>query len=108
MFGVLRILQHGKYLRGTPFDLFGYTQERKSERAWIKDYEDDINFVEKNLDSFSAKGLMTAATQLLQAPKHIRGFGHVKDNGMTTAAQQRDSAHKELSGGARVSFNNAA
>ncbi len=34
-----------KRLRGTPLDLFGYTAERKMERALIRQYEADMKAV---------------------------------------------------------------
>ena len=39
---LFNVLQHGKKLRGTPFDVFGYTAERRAERQWIKRYEQDL------------------------------------------------------------------
>ncbi|MEO1558038.1 MAG: DUF6537 domain-containing protein, partial [Pseudomonadota bacterium] len=36
------LLRRMKVLRGTPLDLFGYTQERKRERALIKQFEADM------------------------------------------------------------------
>jgi indolepyruvate ferredoxin oxidoreductase len=36
---LLRILAKGRRLRGTPFDPFGYTNERRRERRLIEDYE---------------------------------------------------------------------
>ena len=35
----MKVLAKGKRLRGTPFDFFGRTAERKAERALITDYE---------------------------------------------------------------------
>jgi anti-sigma factor ChrR (cupin superfamily) len=35
----LGVLASAKRLRGTPFDLFGYTHERRTERQLIRDYE---------------------------------------------------------------------
>ena len=34
-----RVLKHFRFLRGTPFDPFGYTHERRTERKLIRDYE---------------------------------------------------------------------
>ncbi|MEM9283570.1 MAG: DUF6537 domain-containing protein, partial [Verrucomicrobiota bacterium] len=33
------LLRHGKHLRGTPFDPFGHTAERRMERQLARDYE---------------------------------------------------------------------
>ena len=39
MGGVFKLLQSFKFLRGTALDIFGYTDERKTERALIREYE---------------------------------------------------------------------
>ena len=36
---VFRLLAKLKFLRGTPFDPFGYTEERRTERELIDEYE---------------------------------------------------------------------
>ncbi len=63
-----------KGLRGTPFDLFGYTQERRQERALIKEYE---ALVEELIKSYESKDY-DLAVQLARLPEMARGFGHVK------------------------------
>jgi indolepyruvate ferredoxin oxidoreductase len=74
-FGVLARL---KGLRGTPFDPFGYTRERRNERALRDRY---LAFVRE-----LATGLrMTnkdAALKLAQAPDQVRGYGHIKQAAM--------------------------
>jgi indolepyruvate ferredoxin oxidoreductase len=70
-FGVLRRF---KFLRGTPFDPFGRTEERRTERALIGEYR-------ALLDEITAK--LTPenhhlAVALASIPDKIRGFGHVK------------------------------
>jgi indolepyruvate ferredoxin oxidoreductase len=74
-FGVLARL---KGLRGTPFDPFGYTRERRNERALRDRY---LAFVHE-----LATGLrMTnkdAALKLAQAPDQVRGYGHIKQAAM--------------------------
>jgi indolepyruvate ferredoxin oxidoreductase len=74
IFPVFGLLAKLKFLRGTAFDLFGYSTERKTERALIADYE-------ALLDELMAK--LTAenhhiAVGLAAIPEKIRGFGHVK------------------------------
>ena len=39
IFSVFKLLAKFKFLRGTPFDPFGYSKERKTERQLIGDYE---------------------------------------------------------------------
>jgi indolepyruvate ferredoxin oxidoreductase len=63
-----------KVLRGTPFDVFGYTAERKRERALRDDY---FKFIDEAAGKLSRdnKALML---KLAQLPEKIRGYGHVK------------------------------
>ncbi len=42
MFSFMKILAKFKFLRGTLFDPFGKTKERKMERQLIQDYEQTI------------------------------------------------------------------
>ena len=80
------LLQHFKFLRGTAFDLFGQSEERRMERAWIERYESSLKGALKQLelaqDALAARSRLTEAYQALvvlaQVPEHIRGYGHVK------------------------------
>ena len=70
-FGLLAKL---KGLRGTAFDIFGHTEERRMERRWIADYRAGV---EKALAGLSVESLSTAV-ELARVPEEIRGYGHVK------------------------------
>ncbi|MDC8785000.1 indolepyruvate ferredoxin oxidoreductase family protein [Roseateles koreensis] len=71
-FGLLAKL---KGLRGTAFDLFGHTEERKTERALIDEYRASI-------EAILSKGLtaerLGLAVDIARIPEEIRGYGHVK------------------------------
>ncbi|MFL6806711.1 MAG: indolepyruvate ferredoxin oxidoreductase family protein [Xanthobacteraceae bacterium] len=71
---VFRILAKLKFLRGTPFDPFGHSAERRTERALIDDYEAMLDEI---LDKLSADNHHLAVA-LAAIPEKIRGFGHVK------------------------------
>ncbi|MBI5269846.1 MAG: indolepyruvate ferredoxin oxidoreductase family protein [Burkholderiales bacterium] len=71
-FGVLARL---KGLRGTAFDVFGRTEERRTERALIAEYRAAI---EELLAGLTAEKL-PLAVEIAQLPEQIRGFGHVKE-----------------------------
>jgi indolepyruvate ferredoxin oxidoreductase len=71
-FGLLARL---KGLRGTVFDVFGYSAERRMERALIGEY---TAMVEELITSLDADN-HALAVELAQIPEHIRGFGHVKE-----------------------------
>ncbi|MDP3633682.1 indolepyruvate ferredoxin oxidoreductase family protein [Phenylobacterium sp.] len=73
-----------KGLRGTGFDLFGYSEERKMERGLIAAYEAGID---KLLAGLSAEK-MPLAVQIAQVPQQIRGYGHIKEASVTKATAQ--------------------
>jgi indolepyruvate ferredoxin oxidoreductase len=68
------LLAPAKRLRGTAFDLFGYTAERRMERGLIDWYEDVIAMLLPLLDADRLPDLVRIAS----APMDIRGFGPVK------------------------------
>ena len=70
-FGVLEKL---KFLRGTAFDPFGRTAERRMERQLIEDYFDLVAELSAGLDA----GNHALAVELAGLPDMVRGFGHVK------------------------------
>lgn len=82
MLRAFRMLARLKGLRGTPLDIFGYSEERRAEKALIKQYEADIAHVLTG----EAGPLATA---LLSLPDGIRGFGPVKAEAMADAALRR-------------------
>jgi indolepyruvate ferredoxin oxidoreductase len=71
----LAVLARLKGLRGTPFDPFGYTHERRTERELISWYEGLIERMLGNLDAARLSDLVVIA----KAPMEIRGYGPVKD-----------------------------
>ncbi|WP_425507939.1 indolepyruvate ferredoxin oxidoreductase family protein [Thermomonas paludicola] len=75
VFTAFRVLAKLRRLRGTPLDVFGYTAERRGERALIGEY---VRTVTALLDKLDA-GNVDLAAQIASIPEHIRGFGHVKD-----------------------------
>jgi indolepyruvate ferredoxin oxidoreductase len=70
-----RVLAKLKGLRGTAFDPFGHTAERRMERALIGWYEDLIATLLDHLPRRGSTPLLPIAT----APMDIRGYGPVKD-----------------------------
>jgi len=83
-----------KFLRGTLFDPFGYTQERRAERALIREYAAMIDEVLQRLDARSH----AIAVELAWLPEHIRGFGHVKAANIKAAREQREQLLEQLRG----------
>ena len=74
IFPLFALLAKFKVLRGTAFDPFGYSTERKTERALVRDYEALLDEVLGKLDA----GNHHIAVGLAAIPEKIRGFGHVK------------------------------
>jgi indolepyruvate ferredoxin oxidoreductase len=81
MMPVFRMLAKMKGLRGTAFDIFGYSADRRMERDLIAGYEKDVATV---LGLLSAVTLDTA-TELLSLPDRIRGYGPVKEKAVEAA-----------------------
>jgi len=81
MFGVFRVLAKLKGLRGTALDLFGYTQERRTERKLIADYEAMLTEVLGKLTADNHH----VAVGLAAIPEKIRGFGHIKTRNLAAA-----------------------
>ena len=71
----LALLARLKGLRGTPFDPFGYTAERRAERELITWYDGIIKRLLGGLDAAHLPSLVAIA----KAPMDIRGYGPVKD-----------------------------
>jgi indolepyruvate ferredoxin oxidoreductase len=90
------VMAQMKGLRGTPLDIFGYTEERKMERRLITDYEAAI---ERLVSGLSAERL-PLAVQIAAVPQKIRGFGHIKDAsvGPAKAEEKRLWAQWEKAG----------
>jgi indolepyruvate ferredoxin oxidoreductase len=74
MLGAMRILARLRGLRGTPLDVFGYNEERRTERRLIADYE---RVVEELLQALDA-GRVQLAAEIASIPEFIRGYGPVK------------------------------
>jgi len=85
------ILARLKSLRGTPFDLFGYTAERKLERGLIADYEAGLQAL---LAGLSPERLATAV-KIASVPQQIRGYGHVKEASVGPAKAEEKRLWKE-------------
>jgi indolepyruvate ferredoxin oxidoreductase len=88
-FGVLAKL---KFLRGTAFDVFGHTAERKAERALIQQYRETISAL---LPRLTADHL-SKAVAIASIPEDIRGFGHIKEKNLKAAKEREAALLKEF------------
>jgi len=78
---MFRVLAKLKVLRGTAFDPFGRTLERRTERKLIADYEAVIDEILAKLTPDNHH----LAVGLAAIPEKIRGFGHVKQGHLAAA-----------------------
>ena len=76
-----KMLAKLKGLRGTALDIFGRTEERKTERALIGEYRASI---EEVIASLTATNHATAL-EIASLPEQIRGYGHVKERNLAAA-----------------------
>jgi indolepyruvate ferredoxin oxidoreductase len=97
MLPLFRLLAKLKFLRGTPFDPFHYSADRRTERALIRAYEAMLDEVLDRL----APDNHHAAVALASIPEKIRGFGHVKARHLAAAkAEEAALLDQFRSGGA--------
>ena len=82
--GLFRVLSKLKFMRGTPFDIFGYSDERRTERALIAEYEATI---ERLLAGLTPQN-HALALQIASIPEEIRGFGHIKERNLGPARKK--------------------
>jgi indolepyruvate ferredoxin oxidoreductase len=80
---VFRMLARLRRLRGTPFDVFGYTAERRMERQLIVEFEETIDRILAALDP----GTLDGAVEVVEAFLDIRGFGPVKEEAVAVARE---------------------
>jgi indolepyruvate ferredoxin oxidoreductase len=92
---VFKMLAKLKFLRGTVFDPFGHTNERRTERKLIEDYEAMLGEILQKLDA----GNHHVAIALAAIPEKIRGFGHVKMRHLADAKAEEASLLDRFRGG---------
>ena len=69
-----KVLARFKGLRGTAFDVFGYTEERQTERQLIEQYRASLEEIMQGLSADNH----AAALLVARIPEQIKGYGHVK------------------------------
>jgi indolepyruvate ferredoxin oxidoreductase len=85
-----------KFLRGTPFDPFGYTAERRTERQLIRDYEKLLTTIVAELNP----GNHQAAVALAALPEKIRGYGPVKMRNLAIVRAEEADLYEHFRSGA--------
>jgi indolepyruvate ferredoxin oxidoreductase len=92
-FGLLARL---KGLRGTAFDVFGHTAERKMERALIGEYRATVEELLKGLNADK----LALAAEIARLPEEIRGYGHVKERHLAAVRPKWDRLMQQWRSGA--------
>jgi indolepyruvate ferredoxin oxidoreductase len=78
------VLAKLKGLRGGPLDVFGRSEERRTERALIQEYRACIDELLAGLNAGNA----ALAAQIARIPEEIRGYGHVKERHLNAAREK--------------------
>jgi indolepyruvate ferredoxin oxidoreductase len=79
-----KVLAKLKFLRGSVFDIFGRTEERQTERALIRDYQNSLSVILSQLKADNH----ALAVDVAKIPELIKGFGHVKARNLKAARTQ--------------------
>lgn len=82
---VFKFLAGLKRLRGSHWDVFGYTAERKMERKLIEEYRELISHLLPDIEIEN----YDTAVELARLPMQMRGFGHVKEANVEKAKQRQ-------------------
>ncbi len=90
------VLAKCKGLRGTAFDVFGRTAERKMERALIGQYEASMQNALAKLNPAT----QAAALELARLPDGIKGYGHVKERNVHAVQAKWAALEAQLAGAA--------
>ena len=79
-----KVLSRLKFLRGTPLDVFGRTEERRTERALIGEYQSSMSVILSQLNTNNH----SLAVDVARIPEQIKGYGHVKERNLKAARLQ--------------------
>ena len=90
MLTVFKVLARLKGLRGTALDVFGYTEERRQERALITEYRASMEEILSGLGGTRHAEHYKLALGIARIPEQIKGFGHVKERNLRVARQNWD------------------
>lgn len=93
---ILRGLAQGKRLRGTRFDLFGLTEERRIERELIEEYNTFVDYLPGRISDGVDLDWITRATAAAALPDMVRGFGELKLKNVAAYREEMAKALAEL------------
>ena len=99
-----KVLTRFKGLRGTALDVFGYTEERRTERALIGEYRASIEEVIASLNEANHP----AAIEVALIAEQIKGYGHVKERHLKAARPKWAAAMQTFKKNAGQAIKQAA
>jgi len=96
MLKAFAVIAKFKFLRGTVFDPFGYSNERRTERQLISAYERLLGEISEHLTPANHD----VAVALAAVPEKIRGFGPVKQRHLAAAKAEEAALRDQFLAGA--------
>ena len=84
MFAGFRVMASLRFLRGTPFDPFGWLPHRRLERRLIGAYEATLAELAEGLTAENRP----VAVEIASLPEHVRGFDTVKERHLEEAQEK--------------------
>jgi indolepyruvate ferredoxin oxidoreductase len=88
------LLRAGRHLRGTPFDLFGWSAERRKERSFRMEY---LGWVATALDHLTPANA-EVARRVVQSANDVHGYAHVRQASIATVRAAAVQSLAELTG----------
>jgi indolepyruvate ferredoxin oxidoreductase len=95
LMSAFQLLAPLKFLRGTPFDIFGYGAERRLERRLIAEYEATLDALPATL----GPGTLALAAEIARLPERIRGYGPIKERSVAAARARQAELMEEIKTG---------
>jgi indolepyruvate ferredoxin oxidoreductase len=95
LMSAFQLLAPLKYLRGTPFDIFGYGADRRLERGLIREYEATLDAILPAL----RPDTIALAAEIASLPDGIRGYGPIKEKSAAAARQRQEKLMQEFMAG---------
>jgi indolepyruvate ferredoxin oxidoreductase len=92
MLTAFKWLAKARRYRGSRWDVFGRSDERRLERALLAGYEADLAALLPKLE----RTTLIDAIALARLPEKIRGFGHVKQRSIDAARPEREALRGQL------------
>ena len=88
------LMKRFKVLRGTPFDIFGMSSHRKTERKLIVEYEEMMSRVINKVDINN----YDSAVKIASLPDHIKGYDVVKEANIEKTKLLKQQYFNEFNG----------